>query len=162
MSETISLSTALATKVVNEFDYMGEEIINVLRTNLTGMTGYYGYKPFGAYPDISYPCFMVEPISQKPMMVTTGKYEIHLNFQVYFFVQESSSDSIIRLQTYVAEAMTELFTNAFYKSHPPYWINSEVSEVYLSGNFKNATPQGTTQYMRAGRLTLDLMDVVIK
>lgn len=161
MSETISVSTALSTSIVNEFDTMGEEIINILKTNLTGMTGYYGYRPFGAY-DISYPCFMVEPISQKPFMLTTGKYEVHLTYQVYFFVVENSADSIIRLQTYVSEAIIELFTNAFYKTHPPYWSNSEMTEMYLSGNFKNATPQNTSQFMRAGRLTLDLMDVVIK
>lgn len=161
MSEKVSVSTALSPYVVNEFDTMGNEIIALLRTNLTGMTGYYGYRPFGSY-DISYPCFMVEPINQKPAMLTTGKYEVHLTFQIYFFVTETNIDSLIRLQTYVAEAIIELFTNRFYKTHPPYWSNSEMTDMYLSGNFKNATPQNSSTFMRAGRLTLDLIDVVIK
>ncbi len=161
MSEKVTLSTALSARVVNEFDYMAEEILSLLRTNFTGMTGYFGFRPFGSY-DLSYPCFMVEPISQRPAMFTTGKYEVHLTFQIYFFVTESNLDSLVRLQTYVAEAMIELFSNYFYKVHAPYWSNSEMTEMYLSGNFKNVTPQSQTLYMRAGRFTLDLMDVVIK
>lgn len=161
MSSKIAVSSAISARLVNEFDYMGGEILTLLKDNLTGMTGYYGYRPFGSY-DLTYPCFMVEPISQKPFMVTTGKYEIHLTFQVYFFVVETNLDALVRLQTYVAESIIEIFSNAFYKDHPPFWVDSEMTDMYLSGNFKNATPQQTGQYMRAGRLTLDLMDVVIK
>jgi hypothetical protein len=161
MSETIQVSSDLTSKVVNEFDYMAEEIINILSTKLVGMKGYYGHRSFGAY-DLTYPCFMVEPISQKAFMLTTGKYEVHLTFQIYFFVQETNLDSLVRLQTYTAESMIEVFTNAYYKTHPPYWANSEMTEMYLSGNFRNATPQNSTVYMRAGKLTLDLLDVVIK
>lgn len=164
--------------VVNETDIRGQALVALIAAHLNVQT-YYGFRSLGTI-DAVFPCAMVEPVSQKAEMKRLGKYDIHIVYNIYFYLQESSPEAIVTQATFIAEALIKLLSNNalgdLQSANPPsnkfkqypnpaggyYWLNSEMSDVKWSTSFINATPDNQQTYMRAGLVTFTIEDVVIK
>lgn len=171
-----SIPSSLTVK--NETDIRGQALLALILQYIT-IQGYYGFRSLGS-SDIAFPCIMIDPIMQKAEMKRLGKYDITITYNVYFYLQESSPDAIVSQATFIGEALIKLFSNDalgdLQSANPPsnkfkqypnpnggyYWLNSEMSELKWSTSYINATPDNQQTYMRAGLLTLTVMDTVIK
>jgi hypothetical protein len=170
----MSVTIATTLTVVNETDLRGQAILNLIKTYISGLSGrYYGFRSLGSN-DLSFPAVMVEPDSQNPAMLTTGKYHLKFNFSIFWFVYDNSPENVITLCTSVEEAMIKLFSNDAlgdlqtanpptnrFKQYPGFWLTSEMTSVEISRTILNAYPN-RARYMRAGILHLMVEDVVIK
>lgn len=173
MSKTIPTTLT----VVNEFNVRGQQILDLIKTYIPGFVGrYYGFRPLGSN-DISYPAIFIEPSSQVPTMISTGKYHLKITYNIYWFVIENDPAAIVTLAASAAEALIKLFSNDAlgdlqtanpptnkFKANAGYWLDSEMTLVEISNSFINATPnnKGTDQFMRAGIMRFEIQDVVIK
>ena len=170
----MSKSVDTTLTVINETDLRARAILNLISTYIPGLTGrYYGFRSLGSN-DLSFPCVMVEPDSQNPAMLTTGKYHLRFNFSIFWFVYDNNAADVVTLATSVGEALVKLFSNDalgdLQTSNPPtnrfkqysgFWLTSEMTSVEISRTILNAYPN-RAKYMRAGIMRLMVEDVVIK
>jgi hypothetical protein len=161
-----SVSTTLT--VINETKIRGEALLALIAQYVPGIVGrYYGWRSIGT-SDLNYPCAMVEPKSQVPTMVTTGKYQINLVYSIYIYAVDNTQEPLASLVTSMMETMVKLFSNNAlgdmsnkFKSYPGYWLDSEMKSITFSPYFINAAPN-TAKFMKAAVMQFEIMDVVLK
>ncbi len=145
--------------VINETDRRGQRILDLIKQYIPGFVGhYYGFRTIGDN-QISFPAIFVEPVSQTPKMVSTGKYFITWSYNIYFYVVDNNPEDVTTLISSGAEALVKLFSNNAlgtlsneFKADNGFWLDSEFKSVELSSTFINAVPNDLSgqQYMRAG------------
>lgn len=174
MANNVTIPTLL-TSVVDDTTTAMYALSNLIQSYIQFAGKYVGIRSLGA-ENVVFPCFMVEPMQKVTKMDRLGKYRIHITFMIYFYVVETNQEAIIQLCNSVGETMEKLFSNnalndlngantSQFKQYPNgsggyYWLNSEMTSVRWSRTYINAVP--TAKFMRAGVMTLDMENVVIK
>lgn len=174
MGNSVTIPTHL-TSVVDDTSTAMYALRDLINQYISFPGQYIGVRSLGA-ENIVFPCFMVEPMQKISKMDRLGKYRIHMTFVIYFYVVESNPEAIIQLCNSVGETMEKLFSNnalndlngantSKFKQYPNpsggyYWLNSEMTSLRWSRTYVNAVPN--TRFMRAGVMTLDMENVVIK
>lgn len=158
--------------VVNELDVRGRAILALIAQYIPGFRGrYFGFKPTGDN-DIVFPAIFVDPVDESPQLATTGKYEMKWGYDLIFFAVENNPEELATLISSCAESLVKLFSNnaltdigsgntGKFKAYAPFWIGSEMSGVQISKAFQNPDPNNPS-LMRAGRMRLEIEDVILK
>jgi hypothetical protein len=159
--------------ITNEFDVRGKAIRDLIASYIPGIAGrYYGFRNLGD-TDVNFPAIMVEPYLQDAKMVSLGKFDLRLTYNLFFFVKDNDPEQVVTLATSLAESLIKLFSNNAlgdlstnftnqFKAYSGYWLDSEMSTVEISRSYVSATPNDQVGYMRAGLMRLTIQDVVIK
>lgn len=163
---SISIETTL--NVTNETYLRTNALIDLVTSKIGYIRqGYHGHRPIGK-DDLVFPCVMVECVDTKATMTTTGKFTVRWTVHLYYYVVSSNRDDLIRKQTDVMEALVKLLSNNAlgdgsnqYKTYPGFWLDSEMKEMSYSGTFAWEKPD-KADFARAGRMVLELLDVVVK
>ncbi len=175
MAKTI----ASTLTVTNEMDVRGRAMLDLIGTYIPGFVGrYYGFRQIGSMEKpVSFPALFIEPVSEDAKMVTTGKYEIRIVYNIYFFVIDNSSEDVLTMITSAAESLAKLFSNnalgdlgsgntnkfkAYSVGSTVYWLDSEMTPIEISRSFIDAVPNNQGKFMRAGMLRFEIQDVIIK
>lgn len=162
---------------INETDVRGQALLALIvqyAKSFGFLKGYYGFRPIGANPGLTFPCVMIDPVSQKPWMATLGKFRLQITYNIYWYCQDSSPDAIVSQATAIAEYLIKLLSNNalgdgstnFKQYVNPaggfYWLDSDMSQITWSTSFQNATPDSLKTYMRAGMMTFTITDQKLK
>lgn len=165
--------------VTNEFLLRQDEVMRLLTKYVPEFRQVYrGWRSPGA-EDIEFPCAMVECRPSTEDMVSVGKYELRIKFEIFFYVVDGDPTALAQKQSDIMACLTKLFSNNGiveyiaanpadadapatnkFKSNPGFWVSSEMEDITFSSLFKWSDPRG--EYARAGRLVLNIWDQVIK
>ena len=168
----ISIPTSL-TGFVNEADVRGQALVALIQQYAT-LQVYWGFKNLGAN-DIVFPCIMVEPAREKFWMPALGKFRLEIDYNLYWYCQESNPEAIVTQETDIGAFLKKLFSNnalndlgsantkQFKQYRNPntggyYWLEATISDITHSPNYVNADAANQQVYMRAGLLQLHIMD----
>lgn len=163
---SVSIETTL--NVTNETGVRAQALADLVKQYVGEIkAAYMGHRPIGK-DDLTFPCVMVDVVNAKAVMVTTGKYTCHWTVKLYYYIVSSNRDDLLVKQTEVMEALIKLFSNNAlsdgtnrFKTYPGYWLDSEMLSMEYSGTFAWEKPD-RADFARAGLLTLELMDVIVK
>lgn len=168
--------TGTTLTVINETDIRGQAMLALIKQYISFSSAWYGFKSIGSNPDIAFPVLFVEPKSQVPELVSTVKYHMRWAFAIYWYVRESRAEDAVTNASLIGEQLKKLFSNnalgdinsgtptkRFRQYANPsggmYWLDSEMKGIQWSTNYLDADPQGM-KYERAGRMMLDIMDII--
>jgi hypothetical protein len=165
--------------VVNETAVRGAAIVSLIQSYIQGIIEVvYGFVPLTGGVGRGFPCLFVDPKSQNARMITTGKYQINIVYDLYFYVIENKPGDALDSLTSISETLIKLFSNnalgdlntTFSKqfktyanpSGGMYWLDSEMRALTMSDLFINAIPNRNEKYMRNGMMEFEIMDVIQK
>lgn len=165
--------------VINETKVRGNAIVDLVDTYVDGIVEtVYGFQPLTGAVTRSFPCLFVDPKSQNARMAMTGKYQINLVYDLYFYVVENKPQDVLDMITSLSETLIKLFSNnalddlstTFSKKFKTYanpnggmyWLDSEMRALTWSDLFINAIPGKNEKYMRTGMMEFEIMDVIQK
>jgi len=168
-----------ALTIVNETDVRGKALLALIVQYISFANGFYGFKSLGTNLDIQFPVVFVEPRSQDIRMLGTAKFHIKITYAIYWYVRDNDPTDIVTLSTFIGEALTKLFSNNalgdLQSANPPsnkfkqyanpsggyYWLDNDMSEMRWTVNYLDPTASGV-RYERAGRMMLQIEDVILK
>jgi hypothetical protein len=155
-------------------------LLDLIKTYIPGFVGhYYGFRQIGDQQNpISFPAVFVEPTSEDLRMITTGKFQLKIVYNIWVFVVDNSPDDALTLITSGMEALGKLLSNnalgdigsgnsnkfkAYTDSNNTvFWIDSEMTPIEISRSFVDAIPNSQARFMRVGMMRFEILDVVIK
>lgn len=171
------LNTSLA--VTNETQVRGVAMLALIRKYLTFRDGYYGFKSLGVSEEkIKFPVIFVQPRSQDAVMIGTAKWHITITYSLYWYVRDNKLQDVLAQVTNASEALVKLFsnnalgdlttatTNKFKQYANPaggyFWLEAVIKGMDWTVPYLNPQVQPDARYECAGRMTVDIMDVILK
>ena len=173
---SVSINTSLT--VINETDVRGEAMLALIKNYITFPNAFYGFKSIGVHKDeLRFPVLFVEPKSMKAAMESMGKFKMKWTYAIYWYVRDNKAQDVISQSTFIAQALVKLFSNDAlgdlqttgtkkFKQYPNpsggyYWLDSEMTAIDWSVNYLDPEVAPRLRYERAGRMMVDIMDIII-
>jgi hypothetical protein len=163
------------TGVVDETTNRGQAMAQLIKQYL-GIQTKYGLQNLGDNPSLTLPILFVEPSpGYAPELSSTGKYQIILTFNLYWYVVDQSPEDIVSLCSSIGHNLEKLFSNNAlndlgtvsppshnFCSYEPNWTDVMKYSFRCLPTFKNPLSNPTAEWMRLGKGTVEIRTWIVR
>lgn len=161
--------------VVDETTVRGQAMAQLIQLYVNIPT-FFGLRNLGDQPALTLPVLYVEPSpGYEPSLVMTGKYEIILKYNLYWYVADNSAEDVVSLCSSIGHNLEKLFSNNAlndlgtvsppthkFCEYDPFWAEVMKYSFRCLPTFNNPLPNKTADFMRLGKGTVEIRAWIIR